>query len=220
MISFSNYKIIDISQPVSSSSACFPGDIPFSKRITLSYDQSKVFNLTAMTLSPHIGTHADSPSHIGGVLDNNNNNIGFMPLEPYIGPVLVIDISPFDSAIAFENIEACLKGNESLKRILVKTQKKIRYDVFEQNYAYFHPDLVDKLAEKEFKLLGIDTPSVDHTDCKDLKAHHLLHENRMAWLENLDLTEVKQGVYFLIAFPLKFMELEASPVRAVLLAEK
>ena len=40
----------------------------------------------------------------------------------------------------------------------------------------------------------------------------------MTWLENLDLSAVKEGDYFLSALPLKFMELEAAPVRAVLLA--
>lgn len=39
----------------------------------------------------------------------------------------------------------------------------------------------------------------------------------MVWLENLDLTAVEEGVYELVALPLKLTELEASPVRAVLL---
>ncbi len=66
-------------------------------------------------------------------------------------------------------------------------------------------------------LVGIDTPSVDHVRSKGLSAHHALLDAGMSWLENLDLTQVEAGEYFLIALPLKLTELEASPVRAVLL---
>jgi len=31
-------RIIDISQPVTSRTACFPGDTPFSKSVTLTYE--------------------------------------------------------------------------------------------------------------------------------------------------------------------------------------
>ena len=70
--------------------------------------------------------------------------------------------------------------------------------------------------------MGLDTPSVDAVDSKTLETHHQLLAQGMAWLENLDLTHVplSQGLsseFFLVALPLKLMELEASPVRAVLL---
>jgi Predicted metal-dependent hydrolase len=65
--------------------------------------------------------------------------------------------------------------------------------------------------------VGLDTPSVDHVKAKNLSAHNILDKGGLVWLENLDLTRVTEGLYQLIALPLKFMELEASPVRAVLL---
>ena len=59
---YDRYRIIDISQPISSRAACFPGDTPFSRQVTVSY-QDSVVNLTAITMSPHVGTHADAPVH-------------------------------------------------------------------------------------------------------------------------------------------------------------
>ena len=111
------------------------------------------------------------------------------------------------------------------QRILFKTAKVIRYDVFEDHYAHFTPGLIEELAKRGVVLVGLDTPSVDAVDSKTLETHHALLSAGMSWLENLDLTGVsvqhhQPQDYFLVALPLKLMELEASPVRAVLLKPK
>lgn len=137
-----------------------------------------------------------------------------------MGEALVVDLSPYDGEIHWTQISALLEDCKPLPaRILFKTQKKIRYEVFEDNYAYFSPALIKELSQRSVCLMGIDTPSVDHVRSKALEAHNALDVASMVWIENLDLTAVEAGRYWLIAFPLKFMELEASPVRAVLLAE-
>ncbi len=214
-----SYRIIDISQPIQASTACFPGDIPFSRDITVSYQQSAVMNLTAFTMSPHIGTHADAPVHITGNLKASSQTIGNTPLAPFIGPACVVDVSPCHTAIHPDKVLKKLHQLPTLpERILFKTRQQVKPELFEADYAWFSPDLVNTLAEHGVRLLGLDTPSVDHVDSKTLGAHHALLQNDMVWLENLDLSQAPEGEYFLIALPLKLMELEASPVRAVLLA--
>jgi arylformamidase len=218
MISLENYQIIDISQPVTSQSACFPGDVPFSRSITVSYQDSKVVNLTSLTMSPHVGTHADAPSHIGGSMDNGATMAGAMDLNAFLGPATVVDVAPCSGVVDLTLLKAQLENIKPFpERLLVRTQTTIRHGVFEKQYAYFAVDLIDYLGAKGVKLLGIDTPSVDHTDSKQLETHHALDKHHMSWLENLDLTKTTAGSYFLVALPLKLMELEASPVRAVLL---
>jgi arylformamidase len=98
-MNFSFKKILDISQPVTEKSACFPGDTPFSRKVTLSYESSNIINLTALTMSPHVGTHADAPVHIKGSLSdvdssNADTTAGAMALQAFLGPVAVIDIAP------------------------------------------------------------------------------------------------------------------------------
>jgi arylformamidase len=66
------------------------------------------------------------------------------------------------------------------------------------------------------KLIGIDTPSVDLFSSKDLPAHKRFLANDMAILEGIMLNGVPDGVYELIALPLKLVGFDASPVRAVL----
>lgn len=210
-------KIIDISQPVSSSSACFPGDTPFQKAITLTYKDSGVVNLTSLTMSPHVGTHVDAPVHVCGDMSDTDGKVGDMPLEPFIGPVRVIDLAPFTSGISAQQFKDKVAGKSPPARVIFKTCHQIRYDVFEDDYAYLSVELIDALAAAGVVLTGIDTPSVDHINSKDLLTHHKLLEHKLVWLENLNLVDVKEGDYTLVALPLRFMELEASPVRAVLL---
>jgi len=222
---FAYQKIIDISQPVSESSACFPGDTPFSRKVTLTYQDSRVINLTALTMSPHVGTHADAPVHIKGSLTTNSacaaddTTAGAMELSPFMGRVAVIDLAPTSAGIAASTVVDQLKAAaaEGLQRVLFRTAQAINFEVFEDNYSFIETDCAELLGELGFVLVGLDTPSVDHIRSKDLATHHALDKHKLVWLENLDLTAVAAGEYFLVALPLKFMNLEATPVRAVLL---
>lgn len=214
-------RIIDISQPVSERSAHFPGDVPFSKKLTLTYEQSKVINLTELTMSPHVGTHTDAPIHCYGDLSAGRDTAGLLPLEPYLGPGVVIDISPTADEIRPQHLETKLaQFRQFPKRVLIKTVSQSKAEVFEPTYSYLSVELVRYLADNGVLLVGVDTPSVDHATSKTLDAHHALIAAKMCWLENLDLTSASEGEYIVVALPLKFMDLEASPVRAVLLANK
>lgn len=216
LLSRDKLTLIDISLPISSKTACFPGDVSFKRDITLTLADSQVVNLTALTMSPHVGTHTDSPSHVRGDMNQMNAMAGAMPLHPFIGPCFVIDIADYHGEITPDMV--CSKIPEKLpERVLVRTRHAIKYDVWEHDYAYFSPALVDFLNEKGVNLIAIDVPSVDYVHSKTLDVHNQLVKRNMYWLENLDLTQVAAGGYFLVALPLKFVELEASPVRAVLI---
>jgi arylformamidase len=85
-----------------------------------------------------------------------------------------------------------------------------------EDFAALSPELVDALDRRRVRLIGIDTPSVDLFDSKDLPAHHACLRCDMAILEGLVLRDVPEGEYELIALPLKLLGFDASPVRAVL----
>ena len=76
--------------------------------------------------------------------------------------------------------------------------------------------LQNSLSASGVRLVGIDTPSVDRFDSKDLPSHRACHRHDLAILEGLVLAGVPDGLYELIALPLKLMDFDASPVRAVL----
>ncbi|HEV8374940.1 MAG TPA: kynurenine formamidase, partial [Candidatus Polarisedimenticolia bacterium] len=85
-----------------------------------------------------------------------------------------------------------------------------------EDFAALSPELVDHLARRNVKLVGIDTPSVDLFSSKDLPAHLACLRHEMAILEGLVLREVPESIYEIIALPLKLEGFDASPVRAIL----
>lgn len=212
-----DYKIIDISQPITKDYACFPGDVPFDYTLEASYLNNGSYNLTAFKMSPHVGTHADAPAHVLKKM-TKENLVGSLPLAPFIGPCLVIDLCPFRTEIKLIDIEENFINRNAPPRILFRTRCQSRFDKFDEQSAYLSSEVINFLNGQGVQLIGIDTPSVDEHNSKTLDVHHALISCGMMWIENLELTEAKQGAYFLSALPIKFMELEAAPVRAVLIS--
>jgi arylformamidase len=101
-------------------------------------------------------------------------------------------------------------------RVLLKTSTFPDPTSWNQDFAGLSVELVEALAKRGVITIGIDTPSVDLQDSKDLPAHHAILKRDIAILEGLDLSGVAPGEYELIALPLKLVGFDASPVRAVL----
>ena len=87
---------------------------------------------------------------------------------------------------------------------------------FDEGFTAVGPDAARALVAAGVQLVGIDTPSVDHSTSKDLQSHHVLYAGGVSLLENLDLSAVPEGDYELIALPLRIVGGDASPVRAIL----
>lgn len=88
--------------------------------------------------------------------------------------------------------------------------------MFPESITYLRPDAAPFLAERGVRLVGVDVPSVDPLDSRDLPAHHALHAHGVHILEDVVLDGVKPGAYELISLPLPLHRADGSPVRAVL----
>ena len=55
--------LIDISPLISEEMAVFPGDIRFKRNVSLSFDKGDHLELSSVTSTLHIGSHADAPIH-------------------------------------------------------------------------------------------------------------------------------------------------------------
>ena len=73
------------------------------------------------------------------------------------------------------------------------------------------------LADRGVCLVGIDTPSIDPQHSKLLESHQAVADRDLCILEGIQLDGVQDGLWTLIALPLRLVGLDASPVRAVLL---
>lgn len=201
-------RIIDISQPVGTGTGVWPGDTPFSSESVWDMEKGASCNVSRIVTSPHNGTHADAPLHFLP----GSTGIGEVPLGPYLGPCVVVD-GPRNGQIEPEHLSGIDLANHP--RILVRTRDEAGTE-FPTDFVSLSPEAAEWLADRGALLIGLDTPSMDPFDSKTMDAHHALLGARVAILENLVLAHVDPGFWELIALPLRWSGLDASPVRAVL----
>ena len=202
-------RLLDISQPVDASVACWPGDTPFSSEWVCRIEDGAAVTVSRVTMSPHDGTHADAPCHfLAGAA-----GIGEVPVEKYVGPCRVVERIGNGPLGAVEVRRWRVRRGE---RLLVRSRRKVNPRVFPVRFAHLTGESAAVLSSAGAMLFGIDTPSVDHRDSKTMDAHRTLLKGGVAILENLDLSRVRPGRYRLLAAPLRLPGLDASPVRALL----
>ncbi|PKR83294.1 arylformamidase [Heyndrickxia camelliae] len=200
---------IDISQPLTNDIAVWPGDTPFSYEVAVTKEESGSVNIGKVTMSVHTGTHIDAPYHF----DTEGRKVKDLDINTYVGIARIIDVSPFDTIGAKELEKFDLEG---ISRLLFKTKSTANPNIFPDSIPILLPSLGPYLKQKGIKLLGVDIPSVDALDSKDLETHHTLFENGVHILENVVLSHVSPGDYHLISLPLLIEEADGSPVRAII----
>lgn len=202
-------KIIDISQPLSHTTQEWPNDTPFEYTLSWSIEEDSTVNVGKITTSTHIGTHIDAPYHF----DNNGKKVHELDLDLYVGKARVIEVLG-KKEIGIEDIKGI--DISGVKRLLIRTNSWRNRKQFPTTITSLKPEIASFLAEKGIRLIGVDTPSVDQLDSKDLQSHHHLHKQGIYILEGIVLDDVEPGDYELIALPLPIDGADGSPVRAVL----
>ncbi|MDJ0979473.1 MAG: arylformamidase [Erythrobacter sp.] len=208
MSATSSRRIWDISQPLHPELPVWPGDTPFSHKRTWQIEAGSPVNVSALTLSTHSGAHADAPLHYA----ENAPDIASVALEPYLGECLVIDARRSGAAIEIGD----LPHLGSADRVLFRTFERFPHGHWEADTTAIAPETIEWLGVQGVRLIGIDTPSIDPQDSKDMLAHKAVLKHDMRVLEGLVLDDVPEGRYELIALPLAVISADASPVRAVL----
>jgi arylformamidase len=203
-------KLWDISPAVHAGAPVFPGDTAYSQTWAATIGPGCPVNVSAITLSPHVGAHADAPLHY----DPEGAAIGAVSLDAFIGPCRVIHAIGCGPLVKPEHLAHALK--DVPQRVLVRVYQQQPQDQFDHALPAFAADTVEQLADLGVHLIGIDSASIDPADSKALPSHQTIRRRGLRVLENLLLDDVPEGDYELIALPLKLTTADASPVRAVL----
>lgn len=214
----SRKKIIDISVPVKKGMAVWPKSIgPRFKRV-LSFEKGDLWTETEINMDLHTGTHIDSPFHRikGGA------SIDKLPLKAMMGPAFVAFL-PKVKAITSKDLEN-LNLPKGTTRLLFRTSNSNFWSKqkigFQKKFAALTPDGASWLVDHKIKLIGNDYLSVGpFSDAGEVQAevHRILLKKGVMLLEGLNLSGVKPGIYQLICLPIKLVNTEAAPVRAVLI---
>jgi arylformamidase len=206
-------ELIDISPRLAPDLAVFPGDTPLSRELLLELERGDPVTLSTLRSTVHLGAHVDAPSHYGA----GAASIDELPLKRFVGPCRVTRVPVEAGAlVSWTAVRESLGGREATPRLLLATGMYPDATRFDRNFAGIEPAVVRELCRQGVELLGVDTPSVDPADSKELPAHAACLESGITILEGLVLDGVAAGAYELIALPLRLIGFEASPVRAIL----
>lgn len=173
-----------------------------------------------VTLGTHTGTHIDAPRHFiagGKTVDEIN-------LEACFGPARLIDFRDQHdrSEISIELLKSRVDGPVPHRIIFF-----FGWDTRASSLDYYkdHPYLTEEscqwLVDNGVKLVGMDTPMPDDPrngrGCsKDSPNHKIFLGNNVILLEYLvNLEAIPSKDFTLVAFPLKMIGCDGSPVRAI-----
>ncbi|VWX38369.1 arylformamidase [Exiguobacterium oxidotolerans] len=200
---------IDVSQPLSSSVTTWPGDTKFDYTISWSKADTGSVNVGKVTMSLHTGTHIDAPFHF----DDAGKKVIELDPDLYIGHARVIYLPGRTELVASD-----LDGFDltNVRRLIIKTDGWVDKSVFPESVPVLTPSLAERLGTLGIELIGLDLPSVDAIDSKEMAAHHALATHGVHILEGLVLDKIAPGDYHLNAVPLPLVDGDGSPVRALL----
>jgi arylformamidase len=195
--------IHDISVPLRTGMAVYPGDPTFAIRRVMSLSSGDVANVSQIELGVHTGTHVDAPLHFF----EETAAVVALDLEVLVGRALVVDV-PGDGDIGPGAVP------DGAERVLFKTRNSEAWgrEGYYEDSATISPEAAARLVDAGVRLVGIDYLSVG-----SVETHRTLLRAGVIALEGIDLREVEPGAYTLVCLPLKLEGSDGAPARAILI---
>ncbi|MEX2229489.1 MAG: cyclase family protein [Dehalococcoidia bacterium] len=203
---------IDVTSPIRPGMHAYPGDPVVAMSLASSLADGDGYDVTALTLGTHTGTHVDAPSHfIAGA-----PAIEALDLDALIGPAYVADAVSASGHLDAAAL-ALLGVPEHAERVLLKTANSRLWDApaFARDYVALTEDGARWLVDRAVRLVGIDYLSIaPYAD--PAPAHVALLSAGVVIVEGLDLRAVAPGDYTLVCLPLLIPGADGAPARVLL----
>ncbi|MCP3738574.1 cyclase family protein [Rossellomorea sp. BNER] len=165
-----------------------------------------------ISLDVHTGTHVDAPLH----MINDGETIETIAIDELVRPVKVLDLSTVEGKISKADIE----GYDIQKDDFLLLKTKNSWDTeFNFEFIYVAEDAAGYLADKGIKGVGIDALGIERAQ-EGHPTHRTLMGNGVIIMEGLQLKDIEEGEYFMVAAPLKIQNTDASPARVLLFDQK
>jgi arylformamidase len=207
---------IDISVTMRSGMAHWPGNPPVRVERMLDMDKGDPCNVSVMSLGAHTGTHMDAPLHF----IRDGASLETLPPDATIGPARVIEIKDKESIKPAALQPHKLRRGE---RILFKTRNSTRswkMERFDEDFVYISKEAAQYLVDHGIQTVGVDYLSVGGFRKDGLETHQILLGASLWIIEGLNLSKVAPGKYELICLPLKVLNSDGAPARALLRARR
>jgi kynurenine formamidase len=212
-------RIVDLTHPIREDMPVYPGTASprLERANTLERDG---FRETLLTMVSHTGTHMDAPAHMrrdGATLDR-------LAADRFVGPAVLWDVSePGRRRIEASELEAIGDRLPLGGFLILRTGWSRHWG--KREYFEGFPCLTEEaarwLGRFGLKGVGVDAISVDPVESTTFDVHGVLFERGEVILENLTHLEALPGEPFLLAaLPLRFVDADGSPVRAVAILDR
>ncbi len=181
-------RLFDLTHPLGPRTPVFPGDEPVRLRPAATLGKQG-YRTARLELGTHSGTHVDAPAHLlpaGAPLDA-------LPLDLWVGPALLLDAHDFEAT-----------GAHSAERLLLAGCP-----------GGIPLAWARRLAGSGVRLVGVDGPSLDALDSRDLPCHRALLGAGAALVESLRLDGVPRGWGTLYCLPLAVAGGDGAPARVL-----
>lgn len=176
--------------------------------LAASFEKEGVYE-TQISMNLHTGTHIDFPLHT----IKNGKNSNQHAIETFIGIASVIDLSHLDDHIGENDLLPYeIKSGDF---VLLKTKNSLSED-FDFNFVYLDESAAKYLVSKKIRGVGIDALGIERNQ-PNHPTHDLLLSNHIVILEGLRLKDIEPKNYQFMALPIKIDNVEALPVRAILI---
>jgi arylformamidase len=203
---------LDISMPLRSAILRWPTDPAVEITRLSDIAQGDEVTVSHLSMTVHTGTHIDAPLHYVDA----GEGIDAMSLSATIGPVRIIQIDDPRAIHADELEHHDIRHGE---RLLFRTRNSERDwskdSEFDEDYVFIAPDAARYLASIGIRLVGIDYLSIGGYHEGGAETHQILLGAGVYALEGLLLTHVEAGEYELVCLPLKIIDADGAPARAV-----
>lgn len=203
---------IDISVPLHSGMVHWPDNPVVKIERMLDMDCGARCNVSTLSMGSHTGTHMDAPLHF----INHAKGMDRMPINATVGLTRVIEIRDSESIKPAELDRHKIKRGE---RILFKTRnstKSWKTEAFDEGFVYISKEAAQYLARRRVQTVGVDYLSVGGYKRDGLETHQALLGAGIWIIEGLNLARVKPGRYELVCLPLKILNGDGAPARAIL----
>ena len=213
-------KIIDLTHDITEDMPVYPNSDKPKLKTVFTYEKDG-FRETMLTFGTHIGTHVDSPAHIV----KGKPTLDAFPVSQFVGKGLVIDcrnIKDGDEITA----EHILKYGEKLNQaefllFNLGWDKKWGTNDYFGNFPCLSSEAIDVIVNSNYKGIGIDVISIDSIG-KPLKVHtELFTKKSLIVVENLtNLEKCGNEIFTFVCLPLKLIDVDGSPARAIAIIEE
>lgn len=209
-------RVIDLTHTILENMPVYPGTEPPSLAPANSYEKDG-FRETRLSMFSHTGTHMDPPAHLFA----HRTTLDAMPPEQFIGKALVIDCTMLGEGEAITMNQLLPYGDRVHQAdFLLFCTGWDQYwgtDAYFGDYPCVDDEVLDLILKGNYKGIGFDVIGLDPIADVNLTRHKKLFEHKeIVNIENLtNLQLCGKELFSFSCFPLKIIDSDGSPIRAV-----